>query len=184
MPNSPRRLVRLLLAAIALVALSAGIAACGYENESTDVVEGEPVELGDLQYNVIFSRYLNPNDNEDSAYLVGQAPAPKDSAYFGVFLEVQNENEESKPLPAEFTVEDADKQVYRSLASESLYAFPLGGEVESHEQVPILDSTPQQGPIEGSLVLFLIPETASENRPLLLQIPSPGGEEGVVTLDL
>ena len=35
----------------------------------------------------------------------------------------------------------------------------------------MLDSTPQQGPIEGSLALFLLPAAASDNRPLTLHIP-------------
>ena len=70
------------------------------------------------------------------------------------------------------------------IPSESLYAFPFGGEVESQEQIPVLDSTPQQGPIEGSLVLFLLPAAASENRPLTLHIPGPDGEDAEVKLDL
>ena len=48
----------------------------------------------------------------------------------------------------------------------------------------MLDSPPQQGPIEGSLVLFLLPDDASENRPLTLEIESPDGEKGEVKLDL
>ena len=48
----------------------------------------------------------------------------------------------------------------------------------------MLDSTPQQGPIEGSVVLFLLPDDASQNRPLTLEIHSPDGETGEVTLDL
>ena len=47
----------------------AGLSACGYSSDSKEVVEGEPVKLGELQYNVIFSRFLNPNDTEDAAYL-------------------------------------------------------------------------------------------------------------------
>ncbi len=71
------------------------------------------------------------------------------------------------------------------IPSESLYALPFGGEVESQEQIPVLDSTPQQGPIEGSLALFLLPASASDNRPLTLHIPGADGEEGAeVTLDL
>ena len=133
---------------------------------------------------MIFSRYLNPNDTEDSAYLVGQAPPEPETTYFGVFFEVQNETEETKPLPDKFTIEDSDHEVFESLASESLYAFPMGGEVEAHEQIPVLDSTPEQGPIEGSVVLFLLPDDASQNRPLILEIHSPDGETGEVTLDL
>jgi hypothetical protein len=182
--TSLRRLVQPLLAAFALAALVVTVSACGYESHETDVVEGEPVELGDIHYNVIFSRYLNPNDTEDSAYLVGQAPPAPETTYFGVFFEVQNENDETKPLPDKFTIEDSDHEVFESLASESLYAFPLGGEVEEHEQIPVLDSTPEQGPIEGSVVLFLLPDDASQNRPLVLEIHSPDGETGEVTLDL
>ena len=179
-----RRLLPPLLAMLVLAAVVVSITACGYESTETDVVEGEPVKLGDIHYNVIFSRYLNPNDTEDSAYLVGQAPPEPQTTYFGVFFEVQNETEETKPLPDKFTIEDSDHEVFDSLASESLYAFPMGGEVEEHEQIPVLDSTPEQGPIEGSVVLFLLPDDASQNRPLVLEIHSPDGETGKVTLDL
>jgi hypothetical protein len=179
-----RRLLPPLLAMLVLAAVVVSITACGYESTETDVVEGEPVKLGDIHYNVIFSRYLNPNDTEDSAYLVGQAPPEPETTYFGVFFEVQNETEETKPLPDKFTIEDSDHEVFDSLASESLFAFPMGGEVEEHEQIPVLDSTPEQGPIEGSVVLFLLPDDASQNRPLVLEIHSPDGETGKVTLDL
>src|SRR5215212_4674040 len=137
------RLVPPLLAALALAALVAAVSGCGYVSHEKDVVEGEPVELGDLQYNVIFSRYLNPNDTEDSAYLVGQEPPAPESTYFGVFFEVQNESEEPQPLPDRFTIEDSDHQAFESLDSESLYAFPLGGEAEAQEQIPVLDSPPE-----------------------------------------
>jgi hypothetical protein len=174
------RFIPSLLAALALALFAS---ACGYESHEKEVVEGEPVALGELQYNVIFSRFLNPNDNEDSSYLVGQAPAPEGSAYFGVFFEVQNESEEPQALAESFTITDADKETFESLPSESLYALSPGGEVESQEQIPVLDSTPQQGPIEGSVVLFLLPASASENRPLTLTIPGPEGP-AEVTLDL
>jgi hypothetical protein len=133
---------------------------------------------------VVFSRYLNPNDNEDSAYLVGQAPPEPGTTYFGVFFEVQNESDEPQPLPDKFSIEDTDHQVFESLDSESLFAFPLGGEAEAEEQIPFLDTPPEQGPIEGSVVLFLLPDDASQNRPLTLEIHSPDGETGEVTLDL
>jgi hypothetical protein len=179
-----RRRSRLpLFAALALVALAVCVSACGYSSDSKSVVEGESVSLGDLQYTVIFSRYLNPRDNEDSAYLVGQPKPPPGSSYFGVFLEVQNESEEPQTLASSLTIADAGHQVFEALPSESLYAMPFGGEVESQEQVPVLDSTPEQGPIEGSLVLFQLPASASENRPLTLSIPGPEGP-AEVTLDL
>ena len=178
------RLAQPLLAALALVALALVVSACGYESHETEVVEGEPVELGELSFNVTFSRYLNPNDTEDSAYLVGQKPPPNGESYFGVFLLVQNESNESQPLPSTVHISDADHQEYELIPSESLYAFPFGEEVEEQEQIPILDSTPQQGPIEGSLALFLLNEDAENNRPLTLHIPGAEGEEAEVELDL
>jgi hypothetical protein len=179
-----RRLVLPLLAAVALAALVVGVSACGYSSDSKDVVEGEPVKLGDLSFNVSFSRYLNPNDNEDAAYLTGQKPAPEGSNYFGVFFEVQNESDDPQTLPSTLTITDAEHTSYDVLPSESLYALDFGGEVEPQEQVPVLDSTPQQGPIEGSVAIFLLPEEVSANRPLTLHIPGADGEKAEVTLDL
>jgi hypothetical protein len=180
--TSPRRILPL-LAALAVAALSVGISACGYESEHKDVVEGEPVELGDLTYNAIFSRFLNSDDTEDSEYLSGQPDPPLGSTYFGVFVEVHNETEETQQLADHFKIIDVDHQEFEALESESPFAFPLGGTLEEHEQIPVLDSTAQTGPIEGSLVLFLLPDSASENRPLILEVP---GDEGPaeITLDL
>lgn len=183
---SPHRRVLLpLFAVLALVALAAGVSACGYESDSKEVKEGAPVELGELHYNVTFSRYLNPDDTEDAAYLEGQPEPPKGESYFGVFFEVQNESDEPQVLAETLTITDADDQEWEVLESESIFALPLGGEVEAEEQVPVLDSAAQLGPIEGSVAVFLLPEEASENRPLTLHIPGHEGEEGgEVTLDL
>jgi len=178
-----RRSAAPLLAVAALLAALFTLTACGHDSEHKEVVEGEPVELGELQYNVIFSRFLNPADNEDSAYLVGQAPPPAGSTYFGIFFEVQNESDESQQLPASLKITDADHTEFEAIPSESLYAFPLGGEIEAEEQVPVLDSTPQTGPLEGSIVLFELPASASEARPLTLHIPGPEGP-AEVDLDL
>jgi hypothetical protein len=183
MPRN-RRFVLPLLAALVLAVLAVGVAACGYSSDSKDVVEGESVELGELKFNVTFSRYLNPDDTEDSAYLVGQPEPPTGSTYFGVFFEVQNESEEPQTLPSSLTITDAAGVTYDVIPSESLYALQFGGEVESQEQIPVLDSPPQQGPIEGSVAIFLLPEAASENRPLVLEIPGADGEDAEVTLDL
>ncbi len=177
------RLALPLLAALALALLALTVTACGYSSDSKEVVEGEVVELGELKYQVVFSRFLNPNDNEDSAYLVGQPEPEKGSTYFGVFLEVQNKSEETQTLAETFTIVDSDHEKFEAIPSESLYAFPVGGKVESQEPIPAPDSTPQQGPIEGSLVLFELPAEASENRPLTLLIDGPEGP-AEVTLDL
>ena len=181
-PN--RRFLLPLSAVLALAILALGVSACGYSNDSRQTNEGEPVELGQLKYNVTFSRFLNPNDTEDAAYLEGQPDPPEGSTYFGVFFEVQNESEEPQTLPASLSITDADQNEFEVLESESLFALPFGGEVPAQEQIPLLDTPAQQGPIEGSVALFLLPEDVSENRPLTLHIPAEAGEDGEVTLDL
>lgn len=181
MPRHRRALLSLF--ALALLALALGVSACGYESDSKHVSEGESMELGELKYNVTFSRYLNPNDTEDAAYLVGQEEPPKGETYFGVFFEIQNESDEPQTLPSTLTITDVDEQEYEVLPSESIFALPFESEVEGEEQVPVLDSPAQQGPIEGSVAIFLLPEEASENRPLTLHIEGDG-EKGEVTLDL
>jgi hypothetical protein len=178
------RKLSLLFAALAFAVLALGVAACGYSSDSKQTTEGEPLELGELKYNVTFSRYLNPNDTEDAAYLVGQPEPPEGETYFGVFFEVQNESDEPQTLPATLKITDADDQTYEVLESESIFALPFEGEVEPEEQIPVLDSPAQQGPIEGSVAIFLLPEVASANRPLTLHIENPEGEKGEVTLDL
>ncbi|MFL5897978.1 MAG: hypothetical protein ACJ76D_05890 [Solirubrobacterales bacterium] len=178
-----RRPLLPLFAILALLALGVCVSACGYSSDSKQTNEGEPLQLGDLEYNVTFSRYLNPNDTEDAAYLVGQKEAPKGESYFGVFFEVQNKSDEAQTLPSSLTITDAEEKEYTVLPSESIFALPFEGTVEAEEQIPVLDSPPQQGPIEGSVAIFLLPEEASENRPLTLHIEG-AEEKGEVTLDL
>jgi hypothetical protein len=181
--SSSRRFAPSLLVALAFGLVALAVSACGYTSDSKSVVEGEPVKLGELQYNVIFSRFLNPNDTEDSAYLVGQPPPPPGADYFGIFFQVQNDAKSPQPLPKSLTISDAEHQVYDAIPSKSLYALHLGTEVDAEDQLPALDSTPQQGPIEGSLVIFQLPAAASDNRPLTLHIPGPDGP-AEVKLDL
>jgi hypothetical protein len=180
----PHRRLLPLFALLAL-ALSLGVSACGYESDSHHVEEGQAVQLGELHFNATFSRYLNPNDTEDAAYLEGQPEAPKGESYFGVFFEIQNESDDPQVLPETFTITDTDDKEYEAAESESIFALPFGEIVEAEEQIPVLDSAAQTGPIEGAVAIFLLPEEASENRPLILHIPGHEGEDGgEVVLDL
>lgn len=178
-----RRTLPPIFALLALLALGVGVSACGYSSDSKQTNEGEPLQLGELKYNVTFSRYLNPNDTEDAAYLVGQEEPPEGESYFGVFFEVQNESDEPQKLPSSLTITDAEDNEYEVLPSESIFALEFGGTVPAEEQIPVLDTPAQQGPIEGSVAIFLLPEEASENRPLTLHIEG-AEEKGEVTLDL
>jgi hypothetical protein len=172
---SARRLL-CLLPALAVLALSAGLAACGTTEDKQDLAEGEPFELGELQYNVLFSRFLNPDDIEDAEYLAGQPPPDPDQLYLGVFVQILNKNKESpETIPSGWVVTDTDENNYLPLPSESPYALHFDSQIPPEDQVPALDSTPEVGPIAGSMVLFTIPDIATESRPLELIIPGEGG---------
>jgi hypothetical protein len=177
-----RRLLCVLPVLAALVLAAAG-SGCG-SSESTSVSEGQPVQLGDIQYNVLFSRFLNADDIEDHSYLVGQPQSGPDQLYLGVFLEVINKNKDArKRIPTNMYVTDTQHNTYDPLPTKSPYALRLGGAIGPEDQAPALDSTPQVGPIGGSMVLFMIPTTAAQDRPLKLIIPGSGGP-ATVQLDI
>jgi hypothetical protein len=159
------------------------LAACG-EEEELEVREGEPVELGDVSYNVQITRPLNPYDREDADYLLGQPPPSADQEYLGVFIRIENEGDTAVTIPEGFEIHDTQGKTYESLSSESLYALELGDTIEPDGVVPVPDSTAAAGPIKGSMILFLIDRVSTDNRPIELEIPAESGEPGVVELDI
>ena len=178
-----RRFTTPLLAALMLVVLALGVAACG-SGDPREVEEGEVVKVGGLKYSVVFSRYLNPNDNEDAAYLKGLEPAQNEHNYFGVFLQVKNPTHETLGLVDKLTITDAEGQKFEPIETESEFAFPFGAQLTENEWTPELDTTASSGPVQGSVVVFEVPEEVSADRPLLLHIPGPAKESGIVRLDL
>jgi hypothetical protein len=179
-----RRRLALAIGVAAAVAAASLLSACGASEDSTSVSEGEPVTVGDLEYNVVISRFLNPDDTEDADYLVGEPPLEGDQLYLGVFMQVSNESSDDALLPQSFTVTDTQGTKYEPITSRSPYALQLGGTIPGDGQVPKPDSTAAAGPIEGSMVLFRITQASTENRPLDMEIPSTSGEPGTVELDI
>lgn len=174
-----RNLIRPLLVLAALGALALGATACADEEHGTGV-EGEPIEQGDLTYKVQFTRMLNINDVEDSAYLVGHEPPQPGHSYVGVFVTVENHSDDNRAdIPEDFKIVDTDGNTFRPLESDSLYALELGATLNPNDLVPAPDSTAEVGPIEGSLILFEITDDSTENRPLELIIPGPDGDSRV-----
>jgi hypothetical protein len=187
-PNRlPRQMSRRLapaLLAVVLLAVVPSLAACGADDDEIDVKEGEPILSDDVSYNVVISRFMNPDDVEDASYLAGAPDPPPGEQYFGVFMQVINDSDDTIQLPDEMSVVDTLDNTYEPVENDSSYALPLGDEVPPGDQVPIPDSTPLYGPIEGSLVLFQIEQASTENRPLKLEMPLPSGETGVIELDI
>lgn len=177
-----RRFLAAAVTVLALVGASLVVAGCG-EEEHSESREGEPLELGELSYNVQITRFLNPDDVEDAEYLVGQAPPKPGNEYLGVFMVVSNETEEALPSADTYVVRDTLENEYEPLETETPYALDVGAEVPAEGQLPIPDSTAATGPNQGSLLVFEVSEEVSDNRPLRLEIDGPE-EAGEITLDI
>jgi hypothetical protein len=173
------------LAAVAAIVLGVLMSGCNTDPENaTQVIEGQPIKLGDLLYNVQITRILNPDDPEDKAYLVGQQPPSADQYYLGVFMSIENEASTSAQVPTDFEVADTVGTTFAPIPSESLFALKLGDTIHGGDELPEPESTAANGPIEGSMVLFRIDGAAIQDRPLTLDIPSPDGSTGEVELDI
>lgn len=161
------------------------LAACGEKEgaEALEAVEGEPLHLDDLIYNVAITRFLNPEEIEDAQYLEGQPPAPAGQSYLGVFLTIVNETDSERSSADEYTVTDASERHYEPLESDSAYALEIGVPVPADHAIPADDTTASTGPIQGAMLLFLVDDDVSEERPLELEIESAEGT-GVVELDI
>lgn len=172
--------------AVLLAALgAAALLGCGAEEEEgLHAVEGEPLEVGELRYNVQITRFLNPDQAEDAGYL-GDLPAPPlGEDYLAVFIRIQNESEEAQQIPASFPIESNRGETFEPIETENPFALPLGAVIPPGDQLPRIDTAPASGPIKGSMLLYLIEESATENRPLELEISGGGGQVGTIELDL
>jgi hypothetical protein len=177
-----RRLV--LFALLGLV-----VAGCGTEAIRTEAeTEGLYVDVGPLTYQVQISRYLNPGDTEDKAYLRGLPSgetAGKDDVYFGVFIRVKNYSDATQTPASEFWIEDTEGNRFDPVQLDTKlneYAYqpvPLG----AAQWLPNPQTTAGINPIQGELLVFKLPVDDLQNRPLDLHIKS-GDDEAVVELDL
>jgi hypothetical protein len=167
--------------ALALV----GFAGCG-NDLGKEADEGVPIKLGDLEINVQETRFLNPAQPDDSQYLEGQQlPTPAAKSYLGVFLTMENDADHPVRLPAnaDVSVTDTTGAAYEAIPSHTPFAAPLGSELASGADIPEPGTAAANGPVQAALVLFLVDEGVSENRPLKLEIDFEG-DTGEITLDI
>src|SRR6478736_2997935 len=170
---------RLLTFAVLVAALV--FAGCGdkHEYNLAAETEGEYVDVGNLVYQVQMSRFLNPGDREDREYLTGlpagTAPLTADETWFGVWMRVKNYSNDSLERATKMTVVDADGNRFEPIELEPSNVFSYQGGVNTADQVyPLPDTAAASGPIQGSLILFRLPNESLQNRPLRLEIEQPG----------
>jgi hypothetical protein len=182
-----RRPVAVLTALLAALALGA----CGNKEEETlhGINEGSYLDLGELKYQVQISRILNQDHVEDQAYLIGVDPAQRrlrpGDHWFAVFIRVENGSDEAHPAARDFRIADTQENVFRpvALAPQNVFAF-RSRDVPPRSRLPVPDSVADQSSIQGSLLLFKIPNANLENRPLEFSVRDPSVSDEVATVDL
>lgn len=178
-----RALTRILPVMLALLAALV-VSACSSE-EHSEVPEGEPVELDGVRYNVVITRYLNPDLVDDAAYLGDHAEWPgTDKLLLGVFIQIANHSGETITVPEDLIVFDTQDRRYEPIAVDTDFALELGSELEHDKSLPEIDSPASFSPIQGSLVLYEIETSSVENRPLRLEIPGQGDSDHHVFIKL
>ena len=184
------RLLRIVMS-MALVALAAGCGS-GTGQVTSAETEGLYLDINGLKYQIQMSRYLNPNDVEDSEYLIGlpegtEQPAA-DEIYFGVWVRVENTSEdETRPAANVWEIHDTQENIYRPLSvDDEINPFVYQAvDVPPKTVIPLASSAAGQGPTQGSLLLFKLKIDSLSNRPLELKFSNGGSStEGTYDLDV
>ena len=180
----PGRRSKGVLAVVLSLAL-VGMAGCG-NDLSKEGDEGVPIQLGQLEFNVQLTRFLNPADPEDMEYLEGQQlPTPANKSYLAVFLTIKNQSGDpvQLPTPEQMSIVDTTGAAYAALPSSTDFSAPLGTILEGGGEIPVPGTAGASGPTQGAIVLFLVDQGITENRPLDLEIEHEG-ETGTIKLDI
>jgi hypothetical protein len=168
------RHLRIVIACFAALALIAVLGGCGKkEHPGEPVREGLTTPLGGLRYRVYITRQLNLKNEQDRGYYQGAEPAPGHALY-GVFLEACNHGDAEAVASSSFEIHDTQENVFKPKASDSKNPFMWhGGAVEPENCEPAIGSVAKLGPASGAMILFDLPISATENRPLELHIQGP-----------
>jgi hypothetical protein len=179
---------------IALLALAAGVSACGHKEAHPTLADannnGGYVDAGPVTYQLQVSRVLNPYQTEDANYLKGLTPgSPGPTAtqqWYAVFLWAKNQTDKPQTTTDKFVVTDTQGNRYYPVSLDpTLNPFawkseilpPLGTE-------PGPDTAASWGPTQGGMLLFKVNNTVYDNRPLTLYILGPDGQKKLAAISL
>jgi hypothetical protein len=181
------------VAIASLLAMAVGVSACGKTNDPTSAENnGVYVTAGPVTYQLQVSRQLNQYSTEDSQYVRGlpsgtPATLSPTQIWYAVFLWAKNQTRQAQTTSDNFDIVDTQGNHYYPVAinpSLNQYAWtpkrlgPNGIE-------PGPDTAASFGPTQGGLLLFKLNTSVYDNRPLMLQIKSPGGKVWAsISLDL
>ena len=182
-------MLRRMLAVVLSLALVLALAACGNKQDKTlkAETEGIYIDLGEMKYQVQISRQLNAADPEDSEFLRGVTDTlgPED-VWFAVFVRVQNESDKTQQPATQFDITDTQENEFNPVAidkASNVFAYdPVS--IPGKGLLPNVNSVAAQTSIGGQLLLFKMPRTTLDNRPLELKIHNPDDFQSVGTVNL
>ena len=180
-PRPPRAL---LAGAVAVAVL--GLAACGPEGErgdearktlekgksATGLREGLIFPVDGIHYNVTISRQLNVRDPEDRQYYQGPEPPPE-STFLGVFIRACNPgaSKRARQLSRSIAVVDTQENRFTAIPLPDTNPFSYQPvRLAPGECLPEASSATNFGPTGGVMLLYQLPLSSLENRPLELEI--------------
>lgn len=184
---------RRLTVAVGAVIVAAGLAACGHSNVPPTIEnDGVYVTAGPITYQLQISRQLNQYATEDRQYLTGlptgvSPSLTADQFWYGVFLWAKNQGNQTYKTTDNIDIVDTEGNRYFPVQVNSAvnpYAWtaqslPPGG------TQPAPDTAASFAPTQGSVLLFKLPITVYDNRPLTLQIKGPTDKVwATISLDL
>ena len=179
-----------LLSLAALAALAAG--GCGNKTETAILgeTEGIYVSVDDLTYQIQISRILNPGSAEDAAYMKGlpeDEELAKDEVWFGVFMRVENETDESLPAAEGFRIVDTQEDEFEPIELDpatDVFGY-VPRTIPPGDLLPALNTPASDNTIRGELILFKLKVQSLYNRPLELVIESShGGDDAIIDIDV
>jgi hypothetical protein len=146
--------------------------------------EGKTLTLAGLEYTVYITRELNLKITPDQDYYKGPE-APPGQAYYGVFIQVCNPKSPPKLSASTFKVTDNQGNEFQPTPAGRNNPFAYAPKTLGQQRcIPEAGSVAQLGPTEASMILFKLPLSNTENRPLDLDIQAPTGQSKSVELDL
>jgi hypothetical protein len=192
--SAPTARLRRFRTLVCLLGAALGLSACGHSNHPpTTENNGVYITAGPITYQLQVSRQLNQYATEDRQYITGlptgQSSLGPTQLWYGVFLWAKNQTDRSQTTTNNFDIVDTEGSHYYPItvnAQANPYAWTAQSLTPGATE-PAPDTTASFGPTQGSLLLFKLPASVYDNRPLTLEIRSPSANRklwGTISLDL
>lgn len=189
--------MKIVRTALLSTAVAASLFAAGCGNKEDVVTEAKTegiwIDAGPLDYHIQGSRLLEPGLVPDASYLKGlpkgsTQPSGKE-VWFAVFLRIENRTDRPAPTATEFEIVDTQGTSYSPYGLDTnVNPFAYKPTVLQPDKViPVPDSAQDFDSVSGAELLFKLPLTSYQNRPLSFKIHAPDGSqpaEASVDLDV